>query len=41
MINTCIVPLSIKYENNGKQKTTYAMLDNYSQGSFSHEAFLK
>ena len=37
----CIAPVSIKYKNNGKQITTYAMLDNCSQGSFVHEAVLK
>ena len=37
----CIVPVSIKYKNNGKQVTRYAMLDNCSQGSFVHEAVLK
>ena len=35
-----IVPVIIKYENNGKQITTYAMLDNCSQGSFVHQAIL-
>ena len=38
VISMCIVPVSIKYKNNGKQITTYAMLDNCSQGSFVHEA---
>ena len=37
----CIVPISIKYENDAKQITTYAMLDNCSQGLFVHEAILK
>ena len=36
----CIVPVSIKYKNNGKQ-ITHAMLDNCSQGSFVHEDVLK
>ena len=34
----CIVPVNMKYENNGKQITIYAMLDNCSQGSCVHEA---
>ena len=37
----CSVPVSIKYKNNDKQITTYAMLDNCSQGSFVHEDVLK
>ena len=41
VISMCIVPVSIKYENNGKQITTYAMLDNCSQVSFVHEVILK
>ena len=40
VIIMCIVPVSIKHKNNGKQITTYAMLDNCSQGSFVHEAIL-
>ena len=32
VINMCIVPVSIKYKNNRKQITTYAMLNNCSQG---------
>ena len=31
----------MKYENNGKQITTYVMLDNCSQGSFVRKAVLK
>ena len=41
MISICIVPVRIKYENNGKQITTYVMLDNCSQGSFVRKAVLK
>ena len=41
VISMCIVPVSIKYENNDKQITTYAMLDNCSQVSFVYEAILK
>ena len=41
VISMCIVLDSINYENNDKQKITYAMLDNCSQGSFVHEAVLK
>ena len=37
----CIVLDNINYENNDKQKITYAMLDNCSQGPFVHEAVLK
>ena len=37
----CIVPVSIKYENNGKQITTYAVLGNWNQGSLVHEDVLK
>ena len=33
--------MSIKHENNDKQITTYATLDNCSQGPFVHEAVLK
>ena len=40
VIIMCIVPVSIKYKNNDKQITTYAMLDNCSHGSFVHEAVL-
>ena len=41
VISMCIVPVSIKYKNNGKQITTCAMLDNCIQSSFVHEAVLK
>ena len=36
----CIIPVSVKHKNNGRQITD-AMLDNCSQGSFAHEAILK
>ena len=36
MISMCIVPVGIKYENNGKQITAYVMFDNCSQGSLVH-----
>ena len=41
VISMCNVPVNIKCKKNGKQKTTYAMLDNCSQDSFVHEAVLK
>ena len=41
VISMCIVPVSIKYKNNGKQIATYAMLGSYSHSSFAHEAVLK
>ena len=41
VISLCILPVNLKYENNGKQIITYAMLDNCSQVSFVHEAALK
>ena len=34
VIAMCIVPVKIKHGNNSKMVTTYAMLDNCSQGSF-------
>ena len=40
MISMCVLPVSITCENNGKQITTYAILDNCSQGSFVYEAVL-
>ena len=40
VISMYIVPVNIKYKNNGKQITTCAMLDNCSQGSFVHEGVL-
>ena len=39
--NDKCVPVSIKYENNGKQITAYTMLDNFSQDSFVHVDVLK
>ena len=41
VISMFIVPNSIKYENNGKGITTYAVIDNCSQGLFVHEAVPK
>ena len=34
VISMCIVPVKIKHGDNTKIVTTYAMMDNFSQGSF-------
>ena len=34
VMSMCIVPVKIKHGNNNKMVTNYAMLDNFSQGSF-------
>ena len=36
----CIVPVSIQYKNDDKQRPTCAMLDMCSHGAFVHEAVL-
>ena len=40
VISMCIVPVTVEYKNNGKQITSYAMIDNSIQCSFVHEAVL-
>ena len=36
VISMCIVPVKVKHEDGKDTITTYAMLDNCSQGSFIH-----
>ena len=36
VISMCIVPVKVKHEDSKDTITTYAMLDNCSQGSFIH-----
>ena len=37
----CIVPVKVKHEDGKDTITTYAMLDNCSQGSFIHDNLVK
>ena len=41
MISMCIVPVKVKYGDGKDMITTYAMLDNCSQGSFIHDNLVK
>ena len=41
MISLCIVPVKIKHGDGKDMITTYAMLDNCSQGSFIHDNVVK
>ena len=41
MISMCIVPVKLKHEHGANEVTTYAMLDNCSQGSFIHDSVVK
>ena len=41
VINMCIVPVKIKHEDSKEMVTTYAMLDNCSQGSFTLDSTIK
>ena len=40
-INMCIVPVKIKHEDSKEMVTSYAMLDNCSQGSFTLDSTIK
>ena len=37
----CVVPVKVKHEYGANEVTTYAMLDNCSQGSFIHDSLVK
>ena len=41
VISMCIVPVKVKHEDGKDTITTYAMLDNCSQGSFIHDSLVK
>ena len=41
VISMCIVPVKVKHEDGKDTITTYAMLDNFSQGSFIHDNLVK
>ena len=41
VISTCVVPVKVKHEYGANEVTTYAMLDNCSQGSFIHDSIVK
>ena len=41
VISMCIVLMKVKHEDGKDTVTTYAMLDNCSQGSFSHDNLVK
>ena len=41
VISMCIVPAKVKHETDKDTITTYAMLDNCSQGSFIHDNLVK
>ena len=41
VISLYIVPVKVKYEDGKDTITTYAMLDNCSQGSFVHDNLVK
>ena len=41
VISLCIVPVKIKHGDGKDMTTTYAMLDNRSQGSFIHDNLVK
>ena len=38
VISMCVVPVKVKHEHGANEVTTYAMLDNCSQGSFIHDS---
>ena len=41
VISMCLVPVRVKHEYGANEITTYAMLDNCSQGSFIHDSLVK
>ena len=41
VISMCVVPVKVKHEHGANEVTTYAMLDNCSQGSFIHNLLVK
>ena len=41
VISMCVVPVKVKHDQSKKEVTTYAMLDNCSQGSFIHDSLIK
>ena len=41
VISMCAVPGKVKHEHGANEVTTYAMLDNCSQGSFIHDSLVK
>ena len=41
VISMCIVPVKVKHGDGKDMITTYAMLDNSSQGSFIHDSLVK
>ena len=41
VISMCVVPVKAKHEHGANEVTTYAMLDNYSQGSFIHNSLFR
>ena len=41
MISMCVGPVKVKHEHGANEVTTYAMLDNCSQGSFIHDSLVK
>ena len=41
VISMCVVPVKVKHEHGANEVTTYAMLDNCSQGSFIHDSIVK
>ena len=41
VISMCVVPVKGKHEHGANEVTTYAMLDNCSQGSFIHDSIVK
>ena len=41
VISMCVVPVKVKHEHGANEVTTYAMLDNCSQGSFIHDSVVK
>ena len=41
VINMCVVPVKVSYTRTKKQSSTYAMLDNCSQGCFMKDSIRK
>ena len=41
VISLCVAPVKLKHEHCANKITTYAMLDNCSQGSFIHDSLVK
>ena len=41
MVSVCVVPVTVKHKNSSREVTTFAMLDNCSQGTFVKEDLLK